>query len=372
VLGVYGEGLGIGGGAYLAALYVAFLAYLAVAGSARALGARTVWAAIGVAILVFGLAPPLLSLDVFSYISYARLGAEHGLNPYVSVPADIASDPAAARVDDWRFAASVYGPLFTLGSYPLGLLGVSASLWAFKAVAALSVLGLAYVVARLSAMRGADPVAAAALVALNPLVLVHVVGGAHNDGTMMLLVMLGVTAAVAGAAAAGGAGLVAAAAIKLSAGLVAPFAVAGDERRRRLLLGVGLAALALAGSALAAFGGEAASAVGAIGGNQDLVSRYSIPATLSRALGTDVDAIRVVLGIAYAVLLLRLLVGAARGEDWIRAAGWASVGLLVTTAYMTPWYVIWALPLAAIARDRALIAAVLALSAYQLVNAVPL
>jgi hypothetical protein len=371
VLGVYGDGLGIGGGEYLAALFVAFVAYLAVAGGAGALGGRAIWTAIGVAALAFVLAPPLLSLDVFSYISYARLGAEHGLNPYVSVPADIASDPAAARVDDWRFAASVYGPLFTLGTYPLGLLSVSGGLWAFKALAALSVLALAYVVARLAAVRGLEPSGAAALVALNPLVLVHVIGGAHNDGTMMLLAMLGVGAVLAGAAAAGGVGLVAAAAIKVSAGLVAPFALAGSERRLRLLAGIVVAAVVLSGAALAAFGGEAASAIGAIGGNQDLVSRYSIPATVSRLLGVDVDPLRVVFGVAYGAFLLWLLLRSIRGFDWVRAAGWASFGLLVSTAYMTPWYVIWALPLAAIARDRALVAAVLALSAYQLVNSVP-
>jgi alpha-1,6-mannosyltransferase len=372
VLGVYGDGLSIDGGEYLAALCLAFIAYLAVALGAGALGGKAIWAAIGIAILVFGLAPPLLSLDVFSYISYARLGAEHGLNPYVSVPADIPSDPAAARVDDWRFAASVYGPLFTLGTYPLGLVPVSTSLWAFKALAAASVLALAYVVARLAAVRGIDPNRAAALVALNPLVLVHVVGGAHNDGTMMLLVMLGVAGVTTGAAAAGGVALVAAAAVKLSAGLVAPFTLAGTARRLRLLAGIGIGAVALAGTTLAAFGGEAANAIGAIGGNQDAVSRYSIPATLSRGLGVDVDPIRVALGMAYGGLLVWLLVRSARGLDWVRAAGWASFGLLVATAYMTPWYVIWALPLAAIARDRVLVGAVLALSAYQLVNAVPI
>jgi hypothetical protein len=372
ILGLYGEGLGIEGGAYLAALAAAFLAYLTIAACARALGRRAVWTAIVAALLAFALAPPLLSLDVFSYISYARLGAEHGLNPYVSTPAEIVPDPAAARVDDWRFAASVYGPLFTLATYPLGLLEVSASLWAFKAVAALSVLALAYLVSRLAAARGGDPLPAAAFVALNPLVLVHVVGGAHNDGTMMLLAMAGVAAALAGAATAGGAGLAAAAAVKLSAGLVAPFALAGSRQRRRLLLGIALAGAALAGATLAAFGGEAASAIGAIGGNQDLVSRYSIPATISRVLDVDVDAVRVLLAATYGLLLLRLIAGVLRGSDWLRAAGWASLGLLLATAYMTPWYVIWALPLAAISRDRWLIAAVLALSAYQLVNAIPL
>src|SRR3712207_8552158 len=32
--------------------------------------------------VLFTIAPPLISKDVFSYIGYARLGSVHGLNPY--------------------------------------------------------------------------------------------------------------------------------------------------------------------------------------------------------------------------------------------------------------------------------------------------
>ena len=92
-------------------------------------------------------------------------------------------------MEDYRQATSVYGPLFTLASYPLGLIGVPGALWALKAVSALSVLGIAALVARLAAVRGIAPAPAAALVALNPLVLVHVIGGPHNDGLMALAVL---------------------------------------------------------------------------------------------------------------------------------------------------------------------------------------
>ncbi len=37
--------------------------------------------------------PILLSTDVFSYIAYARMGVEHGLNPYVHGPIAIVGDP---------------------------------------------------------------------------------------------------------------------------------------------------------------------------------------------------------------------------------------------------------------------------------------
>ena len=139
------------------------------------------------------LAPVLLSHDVYSYVDYARLGVVHGLDPYVHPPAAAPADPAFADVT-WTEATSAYGPLFTLATYPLAWLPVGVAVAVLKAVAALSVLGLAALVARLAAWRGVDPLRAAAFVALNPLVLVHVVGGAHNDGLAMLLAMLGVAA----------------------------------------------------------------------------------------------------------------------------------------------------------------------------------
>ena len=372
VLGIFGEGIGISAGAYLAALYAAFVAYLGVVLLAGELSRRIVYAAIGALVLAFALAPPLLSLDVFSYISYARLGVEHGLNPYDSVPAAIPDDPIASRVDDWRFAVSVYGPAFTLGTYPVGALSAGAALWTLKAVAAISVAALAWVVARLAAVRGINPVGAAALVALNPLVLVHVVGGAHNDGVMALAMMGGVAAVVGGAERWGGALIVLGAAVKAPAVVVAPFALIGSADRRRLVVALlGTAVVVLLVTALA-FGSSAAEALGLVGDNQSLSSKWSVPSTVARGTGLGSEAVRVAFIGAYLVGVASLLVWTARGADWIRAAGWALLGLLVATSWMVPWYVIWALPLAAVSRDRLLIAGVLAMTLFQTINAIPI
>ena len=75
---------------------------------------------------------------------------------------------------------------------------------------------------------------------------------------------------------------------------------------------------------------------------------------LSRASGIDVDFFRAILGALAIAGIVWLLVATARGFDWVRAAGWAALAVLVATAYMAPWYVIWLLPVAAISRDRAL------------------
>jgi ABC-type amino acid transport substrate-binding protein len=209
-------------------------------------------------------------------------------------------------------------------------------------------------------------------VALNPLVLVHVVGGAHNDGLMMLAVMAGVAALIAGAELRAGAALVGGAAVKISAAFAGPFALLGARRPARLLAGVLIALAALAALALAVFGSGAVDSLGLVGENQAATSRYSVPATLSRLIGADVDAVRAVAISLYGLAVVGLLVWTARGGDWVRAMGWAALGLLLATGWLLPWYVIWALPLAAIATDGILTTAVLALCAFQLINRIPL
>ena len=364
----------MGGDGYLTALWIAFAAYLGVLAWARAIGSRAIRWAILIGVAAFALAPPLLSLDVFSYLSYARLGALHGLNPYDAAPAAIPHDAAAMRVEDYRDATSVYGPLFTLGSYPIGLVGVPAGLWGFKALAALAVLAIAALVARIAVARGVSPAPAAALVALNPLVLVDVVGGAHNDSLMMLALMGGVALVLVARDAAGGVALAAAAAIKLPAAIAAPFAVigaGGAPRRARVLIGIVAGAIAIGVAGLAVFGGSVVDSLGFLSGSQQRASYHSVPATIARGVGVDLDVIRIVFAAGFGALALWLVAWTARGGDWVRAAAWAMLALLCATVYVTPWYLIWALPLVAVARDRVLVVLTLALCAYQLPVGVP-
>lgn len=354
-----------------ALIWAGFAAYLAVLRAAPALGRRIVWSAIAVLVVGFALTPPLLSHDVYSYVDYARLGALHGLDPYVHAPAAAPADPAFAHVT-WPDTTSAYGPLFTLATYPLAWLPVSAAVWALKGIAAASVLGLAAICARLAPSRGIDPLRAAAFVALNPLVLVHVVGGPHNDGLAMLFVMLGVAAVLSAREATGGPALIAAAAVKVSTLFVAPFALLGSARRGRFLIGALVALAAMVAAAHLAFGWNWLNAIGLAGENQSKTSHLSIPTTLARLTWLSDGATRVGALALYAALGAYLLIWAYRGNDWLRAAAWASLGLLLATSWLLPWYLIWTLPLTALSRDRTLQLLVLALTAYQLGARIPL
>jgi hypothetical protein len=339
--------------------------------TAPRLGRRFVWGAILILVTGFAVAPVLLSHDVYSYVDYARLGVRHGLDPYVHPPLAAPEDPAYAQVT-WTEATSAYGPLFTLLTYPLAWLPVAIAVAVLKALAALSVLGLAAVVARLAAWRGVDPLRAAAFVALNPLVLVHVVGGAHNDGLTMLLAMLAVAALLSARELSAGAALVAALATKASAAFLAPFVLLGSTERLRFLAGALGACGAIAIAAYLAFGWDWLSGFGLAGENQDRTSYMSIPITSARLTGLDPDAVRLAAAILFAAAIAYLLAWTWRGGDWVRAAAWAALALLLATSWLLPWYLIWLLPLTAISRDRPLQLLTLTLTAYQLGARIPL
>lgn len=348
---------------------------------------RTVWGAIGVAVGGFALAPVLFSHDVYSYVDYARLAVVHGLDPYVHPPAAAPADPVYPEVE-WTEATSAYGPLFTLATLPLAWLPVWAAVATLKAAAALSVLAIALLVARIAPARGVAPLPAAAFVALNPIVLLQVVGGAHNDALAMLAATLSIAALLAARQATAGAALVAAVAIKASTAVIAPFALLGASRLQpfprgrgakaaiaptgRMLAGAGAGGLAIGVAAHAAFGWDWLSAFGLAGENQDRTSHMSAPITVARLTGLDPTAVRAAAIALYAVLFAHLLAWTWRGGDWLRAAAWATFGLLLATAWLLPWYIIWLLPLAALSRDRPLQALTLALTAFQLPARLPL
>ncbi len=133
-----------------------FACYLGTAVVARTLPARVVWGAIVVAHLLFLLAPPLFSADVFGYVDYARLFALHGIDPYRH-GADAAPLDAARPFVLWHGVATPYGPLFTALSLPLASMPIAVALWTCKALAALGSLLCVWLVSRIAQTRGSDP-----------------------------------------------------------------------------------------------------------------------------------------------------------------------------------------------------------------------
>jgi glycosyl transferase family 87 len=386
---------------FYAGLWIALAAYVGVLAAARSIGPRLAISAICAFHVLFLLAPPLLSQDVFSYISYARLDVLHSLNPYTHSPDAVPGDAVYGFAGS-KDATSAYGPLFTLATLPLAKLGVPTAFWTLKAVAALASLGVVALTWGCARRLGRDPVLASLAVGLNPLVLVHVVAGAHNDALVMLPLMGAIFISLpskqmpsagkptagsrAGRQRASTAGVLSAAAVgvKASGVLPAPFMLIGSSERGRFLAGAAAALGIAAAAAVAAFGTKALEAFVLIGQNQERTTRWSVPQRLADGIGaiTGGSAGEIVhftraalvglLAIALVALLRRAWLARDEPRAWVAAAGWATLGVLLATAWLVPWYAIWLLPLAALARDVRLLAGAIALCAYMLVIAVPL
>jgi hypothetical protein len=352
--------------------------YLAVLVSARSVSLRSLWIAIVLAHVILLLGPPLISQDVFGYIGFARLGTLHGLDPYTHVAAQASGDEVFAFLG-WPHQHSPYGPLFTLLSYATVPLGVGGALWAFKALAVISSLGAIALIGLAADRIGVSRRWAIAFVGLNPVMLVLAVGGAHND-TLIVLSLAAALALTAGARPrlrTGAVALVAGIGVKLTAGLPLPFLVLaprrGDERLR-VALAAAAALVALGAVALIGFGSHALGFLGALGEQQQLVAVHSIPAETARLIGLTGTPTwwRDVYVAGFAAALAAALWRTSRGADWRIAAGWTTLALLASTAWLLPWYAIWALPLAAVCGDRRLRAATLVVCAYAVLIHLPL
>jgi hypothetical protein len=358
------DGINIHVAGVLLVLGAMFACYALAVQACDQLSARTVITAIVALNAVVLLAPPLLSTDVFSYQIYARMGALYGSNPYLHGPQAIALDPLYPYIGaKWVTTPTTYGPLFTVLSYVLTPLSIAASALAYKAIAVVSSLGCVALIWRGARLRGVNPVRAAALFGLNPLIVMYGVGGGHNDLLMLFLVIGGLVATLEFRERAGAGLIVLGAAVKLTGALLLPFTIARawaqHEGRRRFdaLAAAALAAVAAAGFSFALFGTGILQLPGTIQTVQSEGDWHSIPGFISTRLGlVGLGHITgIVLAVAFAAVLCVLVRRVALGRlDWIDGAGWATVAMLISASSLLPWYVAWLLPLAAMSRDRRL------------------
>jgi alpha-1,6-mannosyltransferase len=352
-------GLSIGHAPLIAMFALMFVSYVVVLRNANGLSPRAALATIAGLHALFLLAPPMLSTDIFSYEFYGRMGLLYHANPYVLGPHSLALDPLYPFIGaKWVFTPSAYGPVFTALGYPLALLDIAAGALAYKAIAAFASLGMIALVWNSARLRGLDPVRAAVLVGLNPMVVVYGVGGGHNDLLMLALMTGGVYLALQGKRGAAGASIVAAAGIKLTAGLLLPFAAASARTARRgVLVGSATAAGLVAVLSFAVFGVGPLQLFGTLQKSQSSGDWHSIPGFISTRLGLGAvgHIAGFVLAAVFVAITVWLVLKVWRGElDWITGAGWATVAMLVTASSLLPWYLAWMMPLAALSPDRRL------------------
>jgi alpha-1,6-mannosyltransferase len=140
--------------------------------------------------------PPMFSRDVYSYLAQCKI-AFLGLNPYQLSPAAALgfADPLTRGVPTiWRETPAPYGPLFlTIGRTVTALSGdhVVTGVYLQRLLELIGLAMIVWTLPRLARRFGVPPVSALWLGAANPLVLWHLIVGAHNEALMLGFMLAG-------------------------------------------------------------------------------------------------------------------------------------------------------------------------------------
>ncbi|MGV9824901.1 MULTISPECIES: polyprenol phosphomannose-dependent alpha 1,6 mannosyltransferase MptB [unclassified Gordonia (in: high G+C Gram-positive bacteria)] len=142
------------------------------------------------------IAPPLLSKDIYSYLAQSAI-AHRGMDPYVVSPLrGLGVDDVLTRSvpNLWRDTPAPYGPFFLwIGKGITALTGdnITAAIFLHRIVALIGIALIVWALPRLARRCGVSGVAALWLGAMNPLLILHLVGGIHNEALMLGLMLVG-------------------------------------------------------------------------------------------------------------------------------------------------------------------------------------
>jgi len=320
----------------------------------REAAARTVLAAAGLWSLPLLLAPPLASRDVYAYVGQGALVVE-GLDPYSVGPGVLGGPLIEGVVDVWLDAPSPYGPLWlALSGIVVRVTGsLVPAVVGMRLLAVAGLLLVAWALPRLARRHGVPAGRALWLGLANPLVLVHLVGGAHNEALMVGLVAAGLAVAVPGA---GSRRLAVAALLVTGAVLVKvpalaalaylPLVVPGWAARARAAAVVGGAAV-LAAVVVSVATGLGAGWLTSLDAGRARLSLFSPVTGLGVLLpGGDATLDAVLLaGLLFAVLGGGVLLLRADRLGPLRALGLTLTLMPLLLPVVQPWYVLWGLAL---------------------------
>ena len=348
----------------------------------------------------FWLAPLLLSVPVFSRDTYSYLaqGAllRDGLDPYAVGPIEN-PNPLLDNVSPiWTITTAPYGPAFIMIARLVTTL-VGNHVIAGTMLLRLCMLpGLALLIwatPRLARHLSADVPIALWICVLNPLVIIHLMGGVHNEMLMVGLMTAGIALTFERHHVAGITLVAVAVAVKATAGIALPFLVWVWMRHLRERRGYRpLPAFAAASGAsvlifiavFAVLSGAAGVGLGwltALAGSVKIINWLTIPtaaANLIHAVGGlffpvnfyAVLQVTRLIGIVVIAVSLPLLWWRYRQNDRavLTGIGWAMVVVVLFVPGALPWYYSWPLAVVApLAQSRPAVAAIAAFSTWIMV-----
>lgn len=345
----------------------------------------------------FWLAPLLLSVPVFSRDTYSYLaqGAllRDGFDPYAVGPIENPNSLLDNVSPIWTTTTAPYGPAFILiAKFVTMLVGndVVAGTMLLRLCMLPGLALLIWAAPRVARHIGANGAAALWICVLNPLVIIHLMGGVHNEMLMVGLMMAAIALTFGGRHIGGVSVVAVAVAVKATAGLALPFMVwvwARSLRERRRYGPVRAFAAATAASALifvavfavlSLLAGVGLGWLTALAGSVKIINWLTVPtatANLVNVFGSlllpvnfyaVLDVTRII-GIAIIAIALPLLWWRFRHTDREALTGIALVmGVVVLfVPAALPWYYTWPLAVvAALAQSRQAIAVVAGLSTW--------
>jgi alpha-1,6-mannosyltransferase len=322
----------------------------------------------------FALITPIFSGDAYSYLAQGAMTMA-GLDAYRVGPSALGGPLAVNVPEIWQHTPAPYGPVFLdLAGAVTKVTGtdVWAGIVGMRAVAVLGVGMLIWSVPRLAVFCGVQPAAAMWLGVLNPLVLLHLIGDAHNEAVMLGLMSVGLVLALQHRPALGVVVITLAALVKAPAGLAIAFVIPIWARqlggRRSWLRAaqpvIGVAAFsAVTVTALAGTGFGWARVLDTPTHARTWMSittdiGWAMGKVLNYIGGVSVDQTRHAFwlaGLIAAAVVSLLLWRRSDRIGPVAALGLCLGVLVVAGPVVHPWYLLWALvPLAAAGRGEAM------------------
>ncbi len=144
------------------------------------------------------LGPPLLSNDVYSYVAQGEM-ASRGIDPSSVGPIELGRNDFTSGADPvWRSAPAPYGPVAVIAARSaVELAGHDqvAAINFYRLIVWIGVIMAAVGIGMIAVGNGLSAAVAIAIGIGNPIMIVHVIGGVHNDALMFGFLALGLAAA---------------------------------------------------------------------------------------------------------------------------------------------------------------------------------
>ncbi len=329
---------------------------------ARRVGGRAVLATAVVWIAPMLVSPPLFTRDVFSYLAQGALPLA-GLDPYAVGPEAMPGIFTENVHYFWQDTPAPYGPLFILiAKSVVAIVGDNVILGVVLMRLALlpGLVLLIWALPELTRRLGGRVAVALWIAVANPMMVIHMVGGGHNDLLVVGLLAAGSLLALRGHHVGGIALVTAAMAVKASAGIALPFLVLvwaahmSGSRPVRLAkaTAAGVAVFAVVFAAITVAAGVGLGWLPALSAPSMIVNWMSIPTGVGEfvhsALGLVFDLPKQpFVNVARVIGATALLYIACRqwwaardgGPDAVRRAGIVLIAVAVLSPATLPWYV---------------------------------